>query len=181
MIINDREYKDDLYDTLEAEFESVWNASYRYPGTWIEGRKSVFLSYSEQDRILAGEICERFRDKQIDCFMACHDLSPGEIWTDELRRKLCHSIEFVALLTPQSASSRWVLAELGAAWALGMNITPALVQVKVTDLPHFVGSRQAIDVSTTDGKQKLVDAVSERMLREFWTLRCAQGPTVTEI
>jgi len=181
MVINDPYNENDLYDSLKAEFDYVWNGGYKYPGTWIDSKRKVFLSYSEHDKNLADEIRQRFHEKEVDCFMASRDLLPGVIWTDELRKRLRNSIEFVVLLTPQSASSPWVQAELGAAWALGLNITPAVVQARLTDVPHFVGSHQTIDVSTTEGKEKLVNVIAERIRKRFWAVRRERETIVTEI
>ncbi len=167
MIVNDPHRDDDLYDILAKEFEVVWSKSYEYPGTWLQKRKQVFLSYSEHDRVLAEEICQRFQDQQIDCFIGRKDLEPGDVWDEKLRKQICESREFVVLLTPASLASAWVQAELGAAWALGLNITPAVLETKLADVLHFVGSRQAIDISSTEGKERLVNTVAARLQKGF--------------
>jgi len=175
MIINDPHRDDDLYDILAAEFEEVWGKSYRYPGDWPEKKKAVFLSYSEHDRVLAEEIRELFSALHIECFVGSSDLAPGESWTDELRKTICSSMEFVVLLTPQSVSSRWVQAELGAAWALDLNITPAIVEPKLADVLQFVGSRHAIDVSSAEGKERLVNAVAGRIRKRSGNFDAARS------
>jgi hypothetical protein len=167
MIINDPHRDDDLYDTLAAEFEVVWGESYKYPGGWLDKKRRVFLSYSEHDCVLADEIRQRFNAKHIECFMASRDLTPGNIWTDELRQSICNSMEVVALLTPHSVLSPCVQAELGAAWVLNLRITPAILGAKLAEVLHFVENRQAIDVSTSEGMQRLVNAVAERLWKRL--------------
>jgi TIR domain-containing protein len=171
MVINDLHQDADFYDVLRSEFFCIWDSqlhSYPYPGGWLERRPRVFLSYSEADRELANEIYQGFQEGGIDCYMARHNLSPGDVWPDELRKNLRSCLEFVVLLTRNSASSPWVQKEVGAAWAFNLNITPAIVQLTPAEAAHLLGDRQSVDVSTTEGKKQLITAVADRIRGKDW-------------
>lgn len=176
MIVNDPDRHDDLYDILNNEFEDVWKTSYEYPGTWLQKKKSVFLSHAKEDRLLAEEIRQRFRQKQVGCFVADHDIEPGERWDDELLETIRSSMEFVVLATPHVTDSPWVQAELGAAWALELPITPACLGAKLPDVLQFVRMRQAVDVSTAEGKERLVNAVAKRVKKGFGNVDETRNP-----
>jgi nucleoside 2-deoxyribosyltransferase len=60
-------------------------------------------------------------------FMA-EDLNAAERWETKLRHELASADVVLALLTPGSVDSRWVLHEVGAAWALGKPIIPVVTR-----------------------------------------------------
>ena len=108
----------------------TWRNWWKEPGRFPDMPKQasqhlvprVFLSHASVDNILARKIRNlllRALDAKV---FTTEDLSAGENWQSKLRQELSQSDYVVALLTPQSVRSNFLLHELGAAWALGKPI-----------------------------------------------------------
>jgi hypothetical protein len=83
---------------------------------------NVFLSYSKSDANY-GATSQRllFHRPNVRIF-APEMLSAGEDWQTKLKEELSKCDIFLLILTPNSFDSKWVLQELGAAWALNKPI-----------------------------------------------------------
>ena len=93
----------------------------------------VFVSHSSHDAVLAKELVElivfslgvstiRIRCTSVDGFR----LEAGVLITDQLQREVFESRVVVALLTPASLKSAYVLFELGARWGAKKKLIPVL-------------------------------------------------------
>jgi TIR domain/Hypothetical protein (DUF2513) len=93
----------------------------------------VFVSHSSQDAALARELVEllvfalgisttRIRCTSVDGFR----LEAGVLITDQLQREVFESRVVLALLTPASLKSAYVLFELGARWGAKKKLIPLL-------------------------------------------------------
>ncbi len=73
----------------------------------------------------------------------------------------------VALLTPHSADDKWVLHEIGAAWALEKLIIPVVTRRDVLNKMPVSLERSHIielaDVETPENADKFVDAFEESL------------------
>jgi hypothetical protein len=108
----------------------------------------VFLSYAEDDAPLATAIREALESEGLCCFMAKTDVRLADRWEDSIRSALISSKRLVILLTPRSVRRRWVLLEIGAAWALGKPIVPVLNQVRIDRVMEPLRAYQARTVET---------------------------------
>ncbi len=115
-------------------------------GQFNSGQASVllpipaFLSYSHQDRRLAGLIKGTFDYYGFDTFLAHEDLQPSGEWQEIILRKLKECLVFLPLLTDSFAKSDWTDQETGIAVALGKIIVP----MKLTINPYgFISRYQA--------------------------------------
>jgi hypothetical protein len=97
------------------------------------GALDVFISHSGRDRDLAGMLAnllrsalhllpERIRCTSVDGYR----LSVGADAAHELREEAREATAFIALLTPQSLASQFVLFEIGARWGAGLHFAPVL-------------------------------------------------------
>jgi len=95
------------------------------------------------------------------------DLSAGEKWQSKLRNELSSADVVVALLTPNSSTSSWVLQEIGAAWALKKPIIPVISRRDVlNNMPislERVLTIELADVETPENADKFVDAFEESL------------------
>lgn len=162
MVVDDPHFQHDLYSKLSEEFDTVWQGS----SGILDSRRPnqqyrVFVSYSRDDRDLAIELQQSLEAKGISVFRD-EQVRAGEKWSDELARELRECDELLAILTDASKTSVWVHAELGAAWALGKRITPALAGLRRTELPLTVPNWNAVAVVTEAGKKKLIEAIVSR-------------------
>ncbi len=107
------------------------------------------------------------RTKSADVFTT-EDLNAAEKWEPRLRNELSSADMVVALLTPNSATSRWALYEIGAAWALEKPIMPVITRQDVLNempasLEESPYSIQLTDVDTRENENKFIDAFEESL------------------
>jgi hypothetical protein len=95
----------------------------------------AFVSYSTRDALLAHKIVRGLAEHGMRCFLAEVSLAAGRLWADELRLALAASRLGVIVVTPQSVSSAWVLAEVGAIWSHAKAVVPVVAEVDVSDVP----------------------------------------------
>ena len=113
---------------------------------------------------LADELSDLFEQQGISAFVANRDIEWGEDWQERLRQALCAASEVIIILSPAALQSQWVMMELGAAWALGCRVTPALLCAGSNELPEPVRRLQAKSILTRSHRLKLVSGVAERLL-----------------
>lgn len=84
----------------------------------------VFLSYAMEDRTDAHKLHSLLSQRPNIRIFSTETLSAGEVWESKLKEALSQCDIFVVLLSPFSVNSKWVLHEIGAAWALNKPIIP---------------------------------------------------------
>jgi hypothetical protein len=121
----------------------------------------VFLSYAEVDANIASEIKDLLHEKRdgLKIFMANQTLKSGELWTPKIRESLRSAKVVVPLLTRNAISSKWVMAEAGACWALGRPICAGIVGISRSKVPSFIRDYHIMPIATQEEKVKFVDAV----------------------
>lgn len=82
----------------------------------------VFLSYAAADSPYARKLENLLSRRPDVTVFTTETLSAGEDWESRLREELSKCDVFLVLLSPNSVDSKWVLHELGAAWAIGKRI-----------------------------------------------------------
>jgi nucleoside 2-deoxyribosyltransferase len=95
------------------------------------------------------------------------ELSAAEKWKPKLRNELSSADVVIALLTPSSVDNKWVLHEIGAAWALEKPIIPVVSRRDILNkMPLSLESAHIIeltDVETREHADKFVDAFEESL------------------
>ncbi|MCL4709099.1 TIR domain-containing protein [bacterium] len=120
----------------------------------------IFISYSHRDSQLANSIYSKLKGAGLRCFLAEKDISASELWEDKIREAIRSAQRILLLITPHSKDSHWVVAEAGAAWALGKQLIPALAYVEAKDLITPIASHQARLVHTPEQIESLVRELS---------------------
>jgi nucleoside 2-deoxyribosyltransferase len=123
----------------------------------------VFISHSEADLVFARNVRKLLVQRVNAQVFTTEDLSAGEKWEPKVRSKLSSTDVVVALLTPHSVGSSWVLLEIGAAWALEKPIMPVVTRRDVLNqMPASLeGSSHILelaDVETGKNEDKFIDA-----------------------
>ena len=118
----------------------------------------VFISYSSKDREIAAEMTGLIEALGVSVFLAERSITPGELWSERIRLALQGCDAALVLLTPDSVERQWVMAEIGALWALEKPFVPAVMYAS-DDLPEFISRRQCIDIRTTASRQPCAEAV----------------------
>ncbi len=98
----------------------------------------IFLSYSHVNEVDGRLLAKKFRENGLRCFLADQSIRAGENWELTLRDALSSSERIVILVTKESVQSSWVNVEIGAAWAMGKEIVPALWKIKRRELKSFL-------------------------------------------
>jgi hypothetical protein len=116
-----------------------------------EHRIKIFLSHASVDMVLGRKVRNLISQNFNAQVFATEDLSAGEKWETKLRNELSAADVVVALLTPGSVGSSWVLQEIGAAWALRKPIVPLVTRREVLNsMPISLEPYQAIELAGVD-------------------------------
>jgi hypothetical protein len=116
----------------------------------------VFISYASADSGVAEELRSELEENNLRCFMAEKDIHVATDFQDSIRKALQGSKRILVLLTPRSINRPWVLMEVGAAWAFGKPLIPALSHVSPADLVDPIRRYQGRVIETTAQRQALV-------------------------
>lgn len=101
----------------------------------------IFLSYSDLDKEIAGQIKHALEDYGLEIFLAHEDIEPLAEWVNTIRAELEACDVFVPILTENFNKSYWTGQETGIAIAHNKLIVP----LKVTVDPHgFISHLQAL-------------------------------------
>lgn len=104
-----------------------------------------FLSYSHDDKNLAGSIKGDLETYGLDVFVAHDDIVVTAKWENTILRKLRKCEVFIALLTTAFDESDWAHQEIGI--AAGRNPSPIMVPISAEKIPvGFMAKYHAIRI-----------------------------------
>ena len=118
----------------------------------------VFVSHSAQpeDTALIDLVLQRTALKNIQCYMAQHDVQAGTSLSDKLKAEIQSSNCILVFVTKRSIQSDWVKWEVGIADALKKLIVPVLE--KDLSPPAFLVGKEYISFDPEDSS-KTADSV----------------------
>ena len=114
---------------------------------------TVFLSYSRNDQAFVETLYRRLTRDGVECFFDKESIAWGENFVLALERGIAESEIVVPVLSPDFCRSEWANVERTSAMvtdpvALSRRIRPLLLKPCGDELPAFLKTAQAIDVST---------------------------------
>ena len=122
----------------------------------------IFLSYAAADRVYAHQVRNLLSQRPNVHLFTTETLSAGEDWQSKLKDELSKCDLFLVLLSPNSVESKWVLHELGAAWAIDKPIVPIVTHPEVfTKVPVALNQTQFIEIKDLE-KPGTVNRILER-------------------
>jgi hypothetical protein len=129
----------------------------------------IFISHSHADRQAAKALVDYLLsvlpvdDATIRATsVPGHMLPFGRTIAETLKDDITLAPIIIALITKNSASSSWVLFELGASWALGKTIYPVFgPAVTASHLPGPIPNLPRIDIDNPDASARLSDLVAQ--------------------
>jgi hypothetical protein len=135
-------------ESLKDRKDNLFDKYYAPSISEREGKKvEVFLSYSHNDRVLAGKVAEQMKEKGVDVFLAHESIEISEEWREEIAEHLANSALLIALLTPDFEKSVWTNQETGFMLGRGAKIIPLIVgETDIKDF-GFVEALQGIHVN----------------------------------
>jgi len=77
----------------------------------------IFISYHHEDQNLADQLAKLLRERDHDVVYSGDALTPGTEWRSVIKKQLSGSDITLALITPRSIQSEWVIAEANTAMA----------------------------------------------------------------
>ena len=123
----------------------------------------IFISYSQKDKEIAGELKKYFESYDVvECFVAHDDISPGTQWEQEILRNLQSSDYFMLLHTKNLEESYWCQQEAGFALAIGMDIISLIPDAGGTDPVGFYAKFQGFKIKLSN----LRGSVKEWLLKQ---------------
>lgn len=127
----------------------------------------VFVSHSNADVVLARKLRSLLSRRANAQVFTAEDLSAGENWPVKLRNELASADVVLALLTPNSVASSWVLHEIGAAWALAKPIIAVITRRDVLSrMPVPLQASTMIEITNLDKSEdtdRFVDAFEDSL------------------
>lgn len=107
----------------------------------------IFLSYVGADRAYARKLRDLLSQRPNLRIFTTETLSAGEDWESKLKDELAQSDIFMVLLSSDSVDSKWVLHELGAAWALDKPIIPVVINPEAfSKIPVTLHELQSVEI-----------------------------------
>ena len=153
------------------EFRAVYSAT---PASQEEVKSmKAFISHSSSDAAIAEALVELLRAaltlpaKEIRCTSVDgYKLPAGADSNEQLRQEVFASEAFVALLSPASVRSVYVMFELGARWGTGQPMVPIMVGgLNVSDLKAPLSAIHAISGTSESDLHELVEQLADRLQR----------------
>jgi hypothetical protein len=106
---------------------------------------AAFLSYSHDDRNLAGKIKAHLDPYSFEVFLAHEDIEVSVEWQDEIFRQLKTCRVFIGLLTDPFDNSDWTHQEVGIAYGRSGSGRPVMVPINAGKNPvGFLAQYQAV-------------------------------------
>ena len=88
----------------------------------------IFLSYAHIDSQRANVLRHLLSRRRDTSVFTTNMLSAGEDWQTKLKEEISNCDTFILLVSKDSFDSKWVLHELGAAWAMDKEIIAVVTE-----------------------------------------------------
>ena len=111
----------------------------------------IFISYSQEDKELAGDLKRSFEEyDSVKCFIAHDDITPGSEWEKKILSNLESSDVFMPLQTENLKQSFWCQQEAGMVIEKKMKIVPLIPDQGGIDPVGFYARFQGFKIKTHD-------------------------------
>ncbi len=105
----------------------------------------VFISYAHSDRAWAQKFAKTLMEFGLDASLDQLDTLSEQDWVEGLEKTLRESDIVVVLIPPDDIGHPYVLAELGAALALGKSVIPIIPrEIEASKLPFPLRRQQRL-------------------------------------
>ncbi|MBA3920486.1 MAG: toll/interleukin-1 receptor domain-containing protein [Nostocaceae cyanobacterium] len=122
----------------------------------------IFISYKRQDEAFARQLCQNIHKQGFNTWLDVKDILPTDNWREAIHKGIRESDAVIAVITPESLTSKNVLQEWG--WAETNNKPIIVIWLRDIDeaqVPLFIINQQRIDFrdSEDQGFSRLHDAL----------------------
>lgn len=133
-------------------------------GGLVSNTLRLFLSYSDKDKFLAGNIKENLSKFNIGVFLAHEDIPPTQEFQEEIIQNLKECDAFLPLLTKNFLNSEWTSQEIGIAYAFQK---PMILLKTDVDPYGFIAKYQALKIkedSLEESCMKILDVIGKNKI-----------------
>jgi len=128
----------------------------------------VFISYANEDKVVADYVCTKLEENNIDCWIAPRDIIPGDKYVSSLLNAIENATVVVVIFTQKADKSQHVKTEIERAFNLEKTIIPLRMEnaEPSDELQYFIGNRQWLDAVTSpleDHIQLLVNIINNHL------------------
>lgn len=149
-------------------------------GRRISTAPRIFISHRHKDEELAAALVSLLEaafyldQSDVRCTsVQPYALPPGAMISETLKNDINGAELVIGIIGPETSESRYVLFELGAAWARGVPTFPVLVRgALANDVPGPLSERHSISLKEESNCLQLVDDIAREI-----TLKRRQGVT----
>jgi hypothetical protein len=128
----------------------------------MSSTKSVFLSYSLENRELAKELASLMSRRGVSVFIDSADVKLGDLWSSVIRREIERASALVLLIPSEDVPNRnniWF--EAGAAKALGKRVLAVLPpNRRLVDLPSDIA-----DLLVLDADKRPLESIADTLIQ----------------
>ena len=123
----------------------------------------IFISYSDKDKNLAGEIKNELEQFKISVFLAHDGMIPtGSRWDDQIKKNIKNCDIFLTLFTKNFIESEWTCQEIGI--AIGMN--KSIISLKIdVDPTGFLKGEQALKLKNDDIHESCLEIIKSIFIK----------------
>lgn len=122
----------------------------------------IFLSYATADQLYGHKLRSLLSQHPHVRIFTTDMLSAGEDWQSKLKDELSKCDIFLVLLSPNSVNSKWVLHELGAAWAIDKPIISIVTHPEIfSKIPVPLSQIQFVEIEDLE-KPEIINQILER-------------------
>jgi len=130
----------------------------------------IFISHRHKDQAIAKALIDlldsafEVQSADIRCTsVQGYMLTPGERTSEELRSNLAGAELVMGLLSPDTTESKYVLAELGAAWGRDVATFPLLARgATYGDVPSTLNERHCTSLESQENCLELIESVAAK-------------------
>jgi uncharacterized RDD family membrane protein YckC len=110
----------------------------------------VFISYANDDKFVADNICTKLEENQISCWIAPRDIIPGDRYVSSLLTAIKNARIVVVIFSRNADKSPHVKTEVERAFNLEKTIIPFRIEniEPSEELQYFIGNRQWLNAIT---------------------------------
>lgn len=119
--------------------------------------KQVFISYAHEDAQIANSICEFLEQRDVSCWIAPRDISPGASYAEEIIKAIERTQALVLVLSEHANNSPHVGLEVERAVSKARTVFPVRIrEVQPSKrLEYFVSGSQWIDAWASPIEHKM--------------------------
>lgn len=117
----------------------------------------VFISYSHKDKTFADAACAALESRQVFCWMAPRDISPGEDWGGAIIDAINDATIMLLIFSNHSNMSQQVVREVERAVAKGLTIVPFRIEdiTLSKSLEYFLSACHWLDAFDSPNDESL--------------------------